>query len=72
MYYINGNTVSESDFLACEEAELEGHEVYVRPVYRNGWWIGWCVYKRGEAVGKVFDMYKKAAQLRDQILSGVI
>lgn len=70
MYAINGIEVSESDFLAHEDSIVSGKDVYIRPVYRNAWFVGFCVYVRGEAVGKVFDQYKHAAQLREQIVTG--
>jgi hypothetical protein len=48
MYAINGIEVSESDFLAHEDSIVSGKDVYIRPVYRNAWFVGFCVYVRGE------------------------
>jgi hypothetical protein len=70
MYVLNGRSVSEADFLADELAFEAGQTTYIRPVYRNGWFVGFCVYVNCEAVGKVFRDYKLAAQLLDQIRSG--
>lgn len=69
MYTLNGQAVSEADFLADEDAFQSPHHSYIRPVYRCGQWTGWAVYVRGEAVGKVFEPgdYKLAAILLEQI-----
>lgn len=69
MYAINGREVSESDFLADEDAFHAPHHSCIRPVYRGGWHIGFCIYVRGEAVGRVYEEYKHAALLLDQIRS---
>jgi predicted ester cyclase len=72
MYTIANTPVSHSDFIAAELAFEEGVPSYIRPVYRNGEHIGFCVYVRGEAIGKVFDQYKWAANLLERIRAGEI
>lgn len=66
-YAINGREVSQADFLADEDAFQGEHHSCIRPVYRGGWLIGFCVYVRGEAIGRVYSEYKHAALLLDQI-----
>lgn len=69
-YTIDGHAVSEATFLADEDAFAQGHSSYIRPIYSaRGHMLGFAVYVRGEAVGKVFDQYKHAAQLLEQIRS---
>lgn len=70
MYTIANTPVSHSDFMAAELAFEEGVPTYIRPVYRNGCFIGFCVYVNGEAIGKVFDEYKWAANLLERIRKG--
>lgn len=69
MYAINGHECSEADFLADEDAFHQPHYSCIRPVYRAGCLVGFCVYVRGEAVGKVYSEYKHAALLLERIRS---
>lgn len=69
MYAINNHEVSQSDMLAAMDAIEDGVSTYIRPVYRNGWFIGFAVYRDGEALGKVFPDYKQAALLLTSIRS---
>jgi hypothetical protein len=66
-YAINGHEVSQADFLADEDAFESPHHSYIRPVYRAATLVGFCVYVRGEAVGRVFPEYKHAALLLLQV-----
>lgn len=70
MYYIDGNLVDEATLLADEDAFECGHSSYIRPIYNSrGQFLGFAVYVSGEAVGKVFEDYKHAALLLEQIRS---
>ena len=70
MTFINGHEVDTATYLADERAFEEGHTSYIRPVYnRFGHFEGFAVYVSGEAVGKVFEQYKLASQLLEQIRS---
>jgi hypothetical protein len=67
-YIIDGHEVDEATFLADEEAFVEGHTSYIRPIYSSqGAFIGFAVYVSGEAIGKVYDEYKHASLLLEQI-----
>jgi hypothetical protein len=69
MYVIDGNEVDEATFLADEEAFQSSHTSYIRPVYdrSRGYLLGFAVYVSGEAIGKVYDEYKFAALLLEQV-----
>jgi len=68
MYIVDGHPVDEATFLADEDAFECGHSSYIRPVYdARGRFLGFAVYVSGEAIGKVYEEYKHAALLLEQI-----
>ena len=70
MYTINGHNVSQAAFMADEDAFEQGRNSYIRPIYNGrGHHLGFAVYVGGEAVGRVFEQYKHAAILLDEIRS---
>lgn len=70
MYVIDGHEVDEATFLADEDAFDCGRDSYIRPAYDNrGMLQGFAVYVAGEAVGKVYEQYKHASLLLDEVRS---
>lgn len=68
MYIVDGHEVDEATFLADEEAFEHGRLSYIRPVYNGrGLFLGFAVYVAGEAIGKVYEEYKHAALLLEQV-----
>lgn len=68
MYIVDGQQVDEATFLADEDAFEQGHTSYIRPVYSaRGQFLGFAVYVSGEAIGKVYEQYKHAVLLLEQV-----